>query len=229
ELVANSEFEYQVGLEYGTSGFDDLLARGNQSVWLPSFYIAELEINSPEYDWGSFSFEFELGTEGLSGAFYNAESSVEQQFSDNILVGFTLAQYNSDSWFDWDEGNIVDEYNFTEQSIELSLDYQIADNQELRLKFESVIGKAKHLNRYLVNAEGHLSTFGDRDDFSFSESAFQLRYKYAFSQLTAFYLSYSFGGEFEDEIAKFGKRDLYKQAIEAKGAHNLFAKIRFHF
>lgn len=229
ELVANSEFEYQVGLEYGTSGFDDLLARGNQSVWLPSFYIAELEINSPEYDWGSFSFEFELGTEGLSGAFYNAESSVEQQFSDNILVGFTLAQYNSDSWFDWDEGNIVDEYNFTEQSIELSLDYQIADNQELRIKFESVIGKAKHLNRYLVNAEGHLSTFGDRDDFSFSESSFQLRYKYAFSQLTAFYLSYSFGGEFEDEIAKFGKRDLYKQAIEAKGAHNLFAKIRFHF
>ncbi|MCC2605321.1 DUF5916 domain-containing protein [Planctobacterium marinum] len=229
ELVADSEFEYQFGIEYGTSGFDDLLTRGNQSVWLPSFYIAELEISSPEYDWGTFSFEFELGTEGLSGAFYNAESSVEQQFSDNILVGFTLAQYNSDSWFDWDEGNTVDEYNFTEQSIELSLDYQIAGNQELRLKFESVIGKAKHLNRYLVNAEGHLSTFGDRDDFSFSESAFQMRYKYALSQLTAFYLSYGFGGEFEDEIAKFGKRNLYKQAIEAKDAHNIFAKIRFHF
>lgn len=229
ELVANSEFEYQLSIEYGTSGYDDLLTRGNQSVWFPSFYITELKISSPEYNWGAFSFELEAGTEGLSGAFYNAELSTKQQFSDNVSVGFTLSQYNSDSWFDWDEGNIVDEYNFTEQSVELSVDYQIADNQELRVKFESVIGKAKHLSRYQVNDEGGLSTFGKRDDFSFSETQFQLRYKYSFSQLTAFYLSYSFGGEFEDDTAKFGKRNLYKQAIEAKDAHNIFAKIRLHF
>lgn len=199
ELVADSEFDFQFGLEYGTSGFDDLLTRGNQSVWFPSFYIAEFSISSSEYDWGSFSLEFEVGTEGLSGTYYSAESSIEQQFSKNVFVGFSVTQYNSESWFDWDEGNTIDVYNFTEQTIELSIDYQIANNQELRIKLESVIGKANHLDRYQVNADGGLSTFGDRDDFSFSESAFQMRYKYALSQLTAFYLSYSFGGEFEDE------------------------------
>lgn len=228
-VVANSEFEYTLDIEYGTSGFDDLLTRGNRSIWFPSFYIAELEISSSEYDWGSFSTAFEYGTEGLSGTFYNTEASIEQQFSDNILGGFRVSQYNSDSWFDWDNGDIVNEYNFTEQSIELSLDYQIANNQELRVKLESVIGKARHLNRYAVNADGRLLSLGEQDDFSFSETAFQLRYKYALSQLTAFYLSYSFGGEFQDDIAQFGERNLYKRAIEAKDAHNLFAKIRFHF
>ena len=33
----------------------------------------------------------------------------------------------------------------------------------------------------------------------------------------------------EDEYAQFGQRNLYKKAINAKNAHNLFAKLRLHF
>ncbi|TLX46339.1 hypothetical protein C1E24_14315 [Pseudoalteromonas phenolica] len=229
ELVTDTEFEYQFSVEYGSSGYDDLLTRRNNSVWLPSFYISELEIDSPEYNWGTFGVELELGTEGISGRFYNIESSIEQQFNDNIYFVVTLSQYNSNSWLDWDEDNIINEYNFTEQGIELSLDYQISDNHELRLKFESVIGKAQHINQYHVGTDGSLSSIGHLEDFSFAESAFQLRYKYALSKLTAFYLSYGFGGEFEDDIAKFGQRNLYKKAIETQDDHNIFAKIRLHF
>ena len=229
EVVTDNEFEYQLSVEYGTSGYDDLLTRGNNSVWLPSFYITEIEASSPEYNWGTIGIELELGTEGLSGNFYNIESSIEQQFNDNIYFVVTLSQYNSDSWLDWDENNTINEFSFTEQGVELSLDYQITENQELRVKFESVIGKAQHINQYEVGADGKLSMSGDQDDFSFSESAFQLRYKYALSKLTAFYLSYGFGGEFEDDIAKFGKRNLYKKSVESKDVHNIFAKIRLHF
>ena len=121
------------------------------------------------------------------------------------------------------------EFDFTEQAIEINLDYQISENQELRIKLESVIGKANLLNSYLIDPQGQLVDASGQDDFSFSESAFQLRYKYSLSKITAFYLSYSFGGEFEDELAKFGKRNLYKKSIETKDAHNLFAKIRVHF
>lgn len=229
ELVTNAEFEYQLSLELGSSGYDDLLTRGNNSVWLPSFYIAELELNSPEYDWGSVGLALEMGTEGLSGNFYNAEVSIEQQISTQLHLGLTVSQYNSDSWLEWDDSNTVDEFNFTEQGIELNLDYQISENQEVRIKLESVIGKANHLNQYIVDTQGELIRSTEQDDFSFSESAFQLRYKYSLSKLTALYLSYSFGGEFEDDLAKFGKRNLYKQSINAKDAHNLFAKIRLHF
>ena len=99
----------------------------------------------------------------------------------------------------------------------------------MRIKFESFIGKANHLNRYQVNLDGPTLYVEEVDDFSFSESAFQLRYKYSLSKLTAFYISYSFGGEYEDEVAKFGRRNLYRKSIDAKNAHNIFAKLRLHF
>ena len=229
EIVTQAEFEYQLSVEVGTPGYDDLLTRGNNSVRLPSFYIAEFELHTAEYDWGSIDLSAEFGTEGLSGKFYSTELTVDLQVSKPMNIGFTFSQYNSESWLEWERDNYIGEFDFTEQAIEINLDYQISETQELRIKLESVIGKANLLNSYLIDPQGQLVDASGHDDFSFSESAFQLRYKYSLSKITAFYLSYSFGGEFEDELAKFGKRNLYKKSIETKDAHNLFAKIRIHF
>ena len=170
-----------------------------------------------------------MGQEGWNGTFYDITGSIEYQVIENIHLGVSISQYNSDSWVDWDEENDINEYHFTEQGIEFSLNYQLDDFQEVRLKFETVIGKANGIANYLVMPDGSAQYQDKSDDFSFSESAFQLRYKYALSKLTAFYLSYSFAGEYEDDVGKFGKRNLYKQAIDSKNAHNLFAKIRLHF
>ena len=109
------------------------------------------------------------------------------------------------------------------------MDFKIDEVQELRIKFETVIGKAKGLGSYEVAENGQSQLLEENEDFAFSETAFQVRYKYSLSKLTAFYLSYSFGGEYEDEIAKFGKRNLHKKGISSKNAHNVFAKIRLHF
>lgn len=229
ELVTMDEFEYQLSIEILSDGLDDLVTRGNNSLWLPSSQNLNMEVASPEYFWGKYEFELTMGKEGWSGYFYEIQATIEQQLYENTHVSLTLSQYNSDSWIDWDESNIVDEFNFTEQGFELNIDYKMNENQELRVKFEAVIGKAKSLGRYSVQTDGTAQNVGQNEDFSFSENAFQLRYKYAFSKLTAFYLSYGFGGEYEDEIAKFGKRNLYKKALETKSAHNIFAKVRLFF
>ena len=229
EVVTESEFEYDISLELVSSGFDDLTTRGHHSIWLPSVQILEFELSSPEYFWGKYSLEVTVGKEGWNGAFHDITGSIDHQISENIHLGVSLSQYNSDSWIDWDEENDINEYNFTEQGIELSLNYQFDDIQEVRLKFETVIGKANSIGTYIVMSDGSTQYLDKNDNFSFSESEFQLRYKYALSKLTAFYLSYSFAGEFEDDVARFGKRNLYKRAIDSKNAHNLFAKIRLHF
>lgn len=229
ELLTKDEFEYQLSLEMISSGFDDLITRGNHSLWLPSSQNLEVEVASPEYLWGQYEFTLTVGTEGFDDYFYDMQASLAQQFSENLHISLSISQYNSDSWLDWDEGNRMSEFNFTEQSVELSMDYQVDDNQELRIKFEAVIGKATSLNSFVVLQDGSAQPLTNSDDFSFAENAFQLRYKYSLSKLTAFYLSYGFGGEYEDELAKFGKRNLYKRAIHAKNAHNLFAKVRLHF
>lgn len=229
EMVTDSEFEYQLSYEHGSSGYDDLITRGNNSLLLPAFDKVELEISSPEYYWGKYGIQLETGKEGFSGNFYNIEALIEQQFNDNIYIGLTLSQYNSDSWIDWNENNIIDEYNYTEQGVALSLNYHITDKHELRIKFESFIGKAKHLNQYEANFEGSIVKLTELEDFSFSENALQFRYKFSMSKLTAFYLSYGFGGEYENDIAKFGKVNLYKEAFKSKDSHNIFTKIRFHF
>jgi hypothetical protein len=229
EVVTEAEFEYNVSFELISSGVDDLTTRGHHSILLPSAQTLDFELSSPEYFWGKYNLEVTVGKEGWNGTFHDITGSIEHQVSENIHLGVALSQYNSDSWIDWDEENDINEYNFTEQGIELSLNYQFDDTQEVRLKFETVIGKANSIGTYIVMSNGSTQYLDKSDNFSFSESAFQLRYKYALSKLTAFYLSYSFAGEFEDDVARFGKRNLYKQAIDSKNAHNLFAKIRLHF
>lgn len=178
---------------------------------------------------GQYEFELEVGTEGWNGYFYDMQASIAQQLNQDFNVSFTVSQYHSNSWVDWDQDNMISEFNFTEQGVELSMDYQIDANQELRIKFEAVIGKANNLNTYGIQADGSVQRLHKSEDFAFGENTFQLRYKYSFSKLTAFYLSYGFGGEYEDELAKFGKRNLYTRAIKSKNAHNFFGKIRLHF
>jgi hypothetical protein len=229
EIVTTHEFEYQLSIETLSAGFDDLVTRDHNSLWLPAAQNLSIEVASPEYIWGNYEVELTAGKEGWSGVFYDFQGSIKRQFNENIHIRFALSQYSSDSWIDWDEDNIINEFNFTEQGIELNIDYKISENQALRIKFESVIGKAKGLASYWVQTDGTRQNVGASADFSFSENAVQLRYKYAFSKLTAFYLSYGFGGEYEDEIAEFGKRNLYKKALKTKNAHNVFAKIRLHF
>ncbi len=92
-----------------------------------------------------------------------------------------------------------------------------------------LIGKASGIGNYIVQSNGSVKYQAKTDDFAFSESAFQLRYIYALSKLTAFYLSYAFAGDYEDEYAEFSKRNLYTKAIKSKDHHSLFAKIRLHF
>ncbi|WP_241238761.1 DUF5916 domain-containing protein [Colwellia sp. Arc7-635] len=229
EIVTHNEFEYQASFELLSSGFDDLITRSNNSLWLPSSYNIEFGVSSPEYLWGKYSTVLYLGTEGWKGKFYNINGSIEQQINDKLNVSVSVSQYNSDSWIEWDESNSIDEFNFTEQGIELNLDYQISDNQELRIKLAAIIGKAKNLSHYVIENNGLAKPQEKSDNFAFSENAFQLRYKYSLSKLTAFYLSYGFGGEYEDEIAKFGKRNLYKHAFKEKAAHNIFAKLRLSY
>ena len=69
-------------------------------------------------------------------------------------IGFTFSQYNSESWLEWERDNYIGEFDFTEQAIEINLDYQISETQELRIKLESVIGKANLLNSYLIDPQG---------------------------------------------------------------------------
>lgn len=229
EIQTADEFEYDLSIEFISAGFDDLITRGNRSLWLPSATNMEFELSSAEYLWGKYELAATFGKEGWDGYFYALQARIAQQFNENLQITLSAFQYNSDSWIDWDEDNKVDEFNFTEQGIEISVDYQIADNQELRIKFETVIGKANSINSFTIAADSSLLPTDKSDDFSFAENAFQLRYKYSLSKLTAFYLSYGFGGEYEDEVAKFGQRNLYTRAIKTKNAHNLFAKIRLHF
>jgi hypothetical protein len=229
EVVTNTEFEYEFEFKFVSSGFDDLTTRGNNSIWLSSSQQIDFILASPEYFWGKYDLEIEVGKEGWSGQFYNIEASIVYQLSKHINLGIVISQYNSDSWIDWDEENVINEYNFTEQGVEFSLNYKIDDAQELRLKFETLIGKANGIGNYLVQSNGSVKYQTKTDDFAFSESAFQLRYKYALSKLTAFYLSYAFAGDYEDEYAEFSKRNLYTKAIKSKDHHSLFAKIRLHF
>jgi hypothetical protein len=99
----------------------------------------------------------------------------------------------------------------------------------VRLRLELVAGKATGIIGNIINQKGNRISVDTPEDFSFSEAAFQFGYKYSLSKLSAVFVSYTFGGEFEEDVIAESRRGLYSKAIANKNTHGLFFKTRLQF
>ena len=182
---------------------------------------------SKEYDFGQFESELVFGLENWSGQFHTIGVTLKTTFFDNIYSDISLSQYQSGSWLNWSGDNSVDEFNFNETSIDLQMNYRFLESHEVRLRFELVAGSAIGISNNQINQMGHRKILHKPDNFAFSEAAFQFRYKYSLTKLTAIFFSYTFGGEFENEGNTYSRSRLFSNAIKQKDNHNVFFKTRF--
>ncbi|MEQ3657829.1 MAG: DUF5916 domain-containing protein [Glaciecola sp.] len=229
EFVAINDALFEIGFEVQTAGKDDLLTRQYNSTNLDSSWVFETVYESPELDFGQLSFEFNYGIENWSGRFFESAISMETELLHNVFAQATVSEYRSNSWLNWEGVNVVNEYEFAESAIDLRLNYRFSEYQEIRLRFELVAGDGIAKSGNSIDKNGERLMLERPNDFSFSEAAFQIRYKYSLSKLSAVFLSYTFGGEFEEDIIGNSRRGLYSRAIANKNEHGLFFKARLQF
>ena len=229
EFVTTDDASYEVGLEFLTAGKDDILTRNFNATTLDRNWAIETLYESPEFTFGQIEIELEYGTENWSGQFYEAAIAWETEVFSNLFSEIAISQYHSKSWLNWEGENEVSEFDFIETGIDIRLNYRFSDQQEIRLRLELVAGKALGKTGNNIANDGGRVSLEVPDDFVFSESALQLRYKYSISQLSAIFVSYTFGGEFEVNNPDISRRGLYDKAISQKNSHGLFLKTRLQF
>jgi hypothetical protein len=229
ELFTTNGSTIELAIEFLSAGKDDLLTRRFNSTNLDASWIIETVFESPEYDFGQVAVELEYGVENWSGSFIDTSVSLETQLFTAIFAKIELSQYRSDSWLNWEGENNVDEFEFSETGIDIQLNHRFFEVHELRIRLELVAGKAKGKTGNIIDVNGNHNFTEVPDDFAFSEAAFQFRYKYSLSKLSAVFLSYTFGGEFEDDSLYQSKRGLYSKAIADKNTHGIFFKTRLQF
>ncbi len=229
EFTSTDGAAFEVGIEWLSAGKDDNLTRDFNSTNLDDSWSIEIVYDSPEYPFGQIETEAIYGTENWSGRFYEATAGLNTELFNGLFTELEISHYQSASWLNWGGENNVDEFDFTETAIDLKLNYRLSEAHEFRIRVELIAGTAVGLSGNFIIEDGDRLEQENPDNFTFSEAAFQFRYKYTLTKLSAVYFSYTFGGEFEDEIIGNSKRALFSRAIEGKDNHGVFFKTRLAF
>ena len=112
----------------------------------------------------------------------------------------------------------------------VNLDWYPDSRQEVRVKFQWAGVSSESLQGYGLASNGDLvNSNRPVDDFSVSDTALQIRYRYRIAPLSDFYLVYTRGGVGGDDMNTEGAWDLFNNAWDDVSSEQILAKIRLRF
>ena len=148
-----------------------------------------------------------------------------------MTLGGDLSYKNLQEWLIWDfdtaqlAGFDADRFNG-----DLRFDWYPSARQEVRLKFQWGGRDAQQVDSYQLNSDGSLSLSpNSASDFSLSDTALQLRYRYQLAPLSNIFLVYSRGGYFASDNGDEGPGTLIRQGWDGVQVESIIAKIRYRF
>ncbi len=153
----------------------------------------------------------------------------EYRFDDRFSTRLGLFFYDSDDWLVWDEDNRINGYRQKKLRVLLDFDANFDNKHELSLRFQWLALSAEGQNGYTVDPIGQLVVNRTEvEDFSISETAIHIRYRYEIAPLSNLYLVYSRGGTalLEENLSI---SSLFNPGWDLPDGHNLMAKIRYQF
>ena len=213
------------------SAWDDRITRGNGMLAVPVQHWGEIEYLSPRGD--DYGYEIELfvqndGTEKLSKGI---KFKPEIYLTETLTVGGNLVFKEYKEWLIWDSNaEQLAVYKADSYYVDLRLDWYPSNRQEVRLKFQWVGIDAQVIDGYQLDSAGRLlSSSTPSSDFSTSDTAFQIRYRYQLAPLSDIFLVYSRGGFYGSEDGDEGPRTLFDEGWSGVQVESLIAKIRYRF
>ena len=113
---------------------------------------------------------------------------------------------------------------------DIRLDWYPSNRQEVRLKFQWIGVDAQVLNSYQLDNVGQLTaSVTGSSDFSVSDTAFQIRYRYQLAPLSDIFVVYSRGGFFGSASGDEGPDTLFNEGWKGVQVESLIAKVRYRF
>ncbi len=151
--------------------------------------------------------------------------------SETVTLGGRFSYKKLQEWLIWDFATgQLSAYDADHFNLDMRFDWYPSAKQEVRLKFQWVGIDAAQINSYQLSNTGRLlPSYNQASDFSLSDTALQLRYRYQLAPLSDIFLVYSRGGYFDTEEADQGPRDLLQMGWDGLQVESVIAKIRYRF
>jgi hypothetical protein len=223
----------QLGLKAGASAssWDDRLTRGNGLFAKPARYWLETRYSSPRGDDLTFNSDANIEYDEIEKAALSLGFSAQIYLSETVTLGTDLRYKRLQEWLIWDfdtaqlAGFEADRFN-----ADLRFDWYPSARQEVRLKFQWVGIDAEQVDSYQLNGDGTLGlSTSSADDFSLSDTALQVRYRYQLAPLSDIFLVYSRGGYFASDDGNEGPGTLISEGWDGVQVESVIAKIRYRF
>ncbi|WP_448565367.1 DUF5916 domain-containing protein [Thalassotalea ganghwensis] len=227
KLKDASWFQWQVSLK--DSAFDDLITRGNHAVALKQGKALDLMYFGKNTGKLRYHLHATLYDLPVKGQGYTMHAHPSYYFSDDYALTLGLWYTQSDDWLLWQQGNELNGYHRKEFQTNINFNAIIDEKQEFTLKFQWIGLSAKGDNSYQVNANGELALLnGDVNDFSISDTAIQLRYRYEIAPLSNVYLVYSRGGRALIDNNE-SLNALFSPGWDKRDGDSISMKVRYQF
>jgi hypothetical protein len=213
-----------------TSGFNDLISRGNGLVKLPSRqqYYAEYEsrrLGRWQFELAGRSFQ-----EGLDGRAWEMRSEVAYFASETLTADASLSWIDSDDWLIWEQDTLFGRFERQQLTTETNVNWFPAPHHEVRVKLQWLAIAAEDARPVRIGAGGELEPSTDSiDDFTVNNLGVQVRYRWEFAPQSDLYVVYGRGGfvELQDDRSDFG--ELLDAALDLRDSDQVLVKVRKRF
>ena len=222
-----------LSLKAGASGdsWDDRITRGNGLYAEDARYWLEAKYESPRGDSFGYSTSLNVDHGGADQRTVTMEFNPQYYISDRVTLGGNLSYTNIQAWLIWDfDQQQLARYQTERYGADLRFDWYPSSRQEVRLKFQWVGIDAQVISGYGLNNNGGLIASSQASsDFSLSDTALQIRYRYQLAPLSDVFLVYSRGGNFGSDDGDEGPESLLQEGWTEVQVESVIAKIRYRF
>lgn len=215
-----------------TSGYDDLILRGNGVVKVPAKVFAYYEGFWPRKKHWAFYLESRLAAEGLDGAKgAGAYLYLEPQyhFNDRMNLALGLWMQRAPDWLLWQGDNLLGTFDADTLQVNAAFNWIVDGRQELRIKLQAIGLDARSEQAWRVAADGTpLRSAEAMPGFSLRNLGFQVRYRYELAPLSDLYVVYARGGAMFEGSSRDASQQLL-DSFDLRDDEQLLVKLSYRF
>jgi predicted nucleotidyltransferase len=216
-------------VRYKSQGVDDLISRGNGLLNKESGYDFRVTYRSNNANKLRYHGFIKRFNEFNDSTGYEAHLHPSYFFQDNYSASLSLFYTKNDDWLNWQNDDLFGRYNRELLNTTLDFNANFSQKQELRIRFQWLAIDAQANQQYQLNNQGDLQATNDAiDDFSLSNTALQIRYRYEIAPLSNIFIVYTRGGSVFEENSH-GLFSLFQPGFSNVRSDNFLIKLRYNF
>jgi hypothetical protein len=230
KMESTREYSLQAHIEV-TDPWDDRITRGNGIVKLDPQHSFEAKYLNPRGKDFTYTLAYIAENKGTDKLAHELVFNPQWYLADRVTLSGEASYTLIDEWLLWDfNTQQLATYEADVYDLNLRLDWYPNTRQEVRIKFQWIGAQADAIAGQTIGADGRITPSGAPvDDFSLSDTAVQVRYRYQLAPLSDIFLVYERGGFWSEGENEVSPGKLLSNAWDNVTRQRVLAKIRYRF